>query len=232
MDRRVHDAARDNARWCDIVCRTHGVTGEFRASSWTCARRTPANYPDAVTLSEAATPADVLPWIDTAAGCSVKDSFHRLDLAPAGFEVLLEAEWIHRRARALPTGAEGVRWSVIRDDVALAAWQDAWGADDEPGPFRRQLLDEPSVLVVAGYRDGRVVAGAVLSSGSTVVGVSNVFAADGDLDAAWPGVLGLAARHHPGLPVVGYEHGDALAAAVRTGFEPIGGLRVWVRPHR
>ena len=33
----------------------------------------------------------------------------------------------------------------------------------------------------------------------------------------------------PGLPLVGYEHGDSLAAARRAGFSPIGPLRVWLR---
>jgi hypothetical protein len=28
--------------------------------------------------------------------------------------------------------------------------------------------------------------------------------------------------------VVGYEQGDALAAAVRHGFEPVGPLRIWM----
>jgi hypothetical protein len=31
----------------------------------------------------------------------------------------------------------------------------------------------------------------------------------------------------PDLAVVGYEHGEDLAIAVRHGFEPIGPLRVW-----
>ena len=60
---------------------------------------------------------------------------------------------------------------------------------------------------------------------AAVVGVSNVF---GD-ESAWAGCLLVAASHFPGMPLVGYEHGDDLAAARRHGFEPAGPLRVWIR---
>ena len=58
-----------------------------------------------------------------------------------------------------------------------------------------------------------------------MVGISNVF---GD-ESAWAGCLAFAATHFPGMPFVGYERGDDLAAARRHGFEPAGPLRVWIR---
>jgi hypothetical protein len=61
-----------------------------------------------------------------------------------------------------------------------------------------------------------------------VVGISNVFALDGGPDAVWPVVLDAANELFPTLPVVGYEQGDDLAAAVRHGFEPVGPLRIWL----
>jgi hypothetical protein len=61
-----------------------------------------------------------------------------------------------------------------------------------------------------------------------VVGISNVFALDDGPDAAWPVVLEAVHRLFPTLPVVGYEHGDDLAAAARHGFEPVGPLRIWL----
>ncbi len=66
------------------------------------------------------------------------------------------------------------------------------------------------------------------SRSADAVGVSNVFALDDDPDTAWPGVLDTVHRRFPGLPVVGYEHGENLAAAVRHGFRPIAPLRIWV----
>ncbi len=94
-------AARNNADWCAAVCRSHGIQGAFGAAAWTSADRTPRYYPDAITLHPGATPADLLPRIDTASvGCSVKDSFATLDLTPDGFTELFGAQWIHRPAGA------------------------------------------------------------------------------------------------------------------------------------
>ena len=62
-----------------------------------------------------------------------------------------------------------------------------------------------------------------------VVGVSNLFSVDDDLDRAWSGCLAAVGRLWPGLPVVGYEHGADLTAALRHGFTAAGALRVWWR---
>lgn len=70
---------------------------------------------------------------------------------------------------------------------------------------------------------------AVASLSEKAVGISNVFASEGGPDAAWPFVLTAVHSLFPALPLVGYEHGDATAAAVRHGFEPIGPLRIWLR---
>ncbi|MGD6747943.1 hypothetical protein ACOKM3_39580 [Streptomyces sp. BH106] len=213
------------------MSRSHGVAGEFGEEAWTAPARTPVYYPDAVTLAPGADPAAVTARIDTAApGASVKDSFADLDLTDAGFQVLFEARWIHRPAGA-PALAPTPAWGVVDDAKALRSWAEAWG---DTRHFRPELLDDAATFVLAG-RDpgGRVVAGAVASvsgdDGRQVVGVSNVFATDGGPDSAWPGVLDVAHRLFPGLPVVGYEQGDDLAVALRHGFETIGPLRVWVQ---
>jgi len=74
-----------------------------------------------------------------------------------------------------------------------------------------------------------LVAGAVANRSESVVGISNVFAVGDDLDGAWAGCLAAIARLYPGVPVVGYEHGEDLQVAARQGFTPIGPLRVWWR---
>ncbi|MEV6833886.1 hypothetical protein AB0N17_05085 [Streptomyces sp. NPDC051133] len=226
----VRAAARNNAEWCAAMSRSHGVKGEFAAQAWAAPSRTPLYYPDAVTLVPGADATALAARIDTAApGASVKDSFADLDLTGAGFQVLFEAQWIHRPASA-PAPAPDLQWSVADDPDTLHAWALAWddGEGDE-GLFRPELLADPATFVLAGLSpDGRVVAGAVASRSDEVVGVSNVFALDGGADAAWPGVLHAVNRLFPTLPLAGYEQGDALAAAVRHGFEPIGPLRVWL----
>ncbi|WP_441248750.1 hypothetical protein [Kitasatospora sp. McL0602] len=226
----IRAAARNNAEWCAAMSRSHGLVGEFGAQAWAAPARTPLYYPDAVTLLPGADPAALAAQVDTTApGASVKDSFADLDLTASGFEVLFEAQWIHRPAGA-PATASDLAWAVVRDPDALRAWALAWGgADGNADLFRPELLDDPATFVLAGQpADGRVVVGAVASRSDQAVGISNVFALDGNPDAAWPVVLDAVHRLFPTLPVVGYEHGDNLAAALRHGFEPVGPLRIWL----
>ncbi|MES5823395.1 hypothetical protein [Streptomyces sp. RG80] len=223
-------AARNNAQWCAAMSRSHGLAGEFGAQAWTVSSRTPPYYPDAVTLVPDADPAALAVTIDTdAPGASVKDSFADLDLTEAGFHVLFEAQWIHRPATT-PAPASDLAWDVVGDPDTLRAWALAW--DDGNGDadlFRPELLDDPATFVLAGRSaDGRIVAGAVANRSDHVVGISNVFAPHGGPDAAWPVVLDALHGLFPDLPVVGYEQGDDLAAAVRHGFEPLGPLRIWL----
>ncbi|MFD0357907.1 hypothetical protein ACFVHW_29855 [Streptomyces sp. NPDC127110] len=220
-------AARNNAEWCAAVSRS----GHFRDALWCSPRRTPPLYPDAVTLTPGATAAEVLAGVDTTTpGCSVKDSFAVLDLAPAGFEVLFEAQWIHRPAGAASPARGRLEWDELEAPGELAAWESAWDGDggESTGLFHEGLLRE-GVVFLAGRDGSRITAGAILSTGGGVVGVSNVFAHDdADADAAWAAALDAAARHWPELPVVGYEHGEDLDTAVRAGFTALGPLRIWL----
>jgi hypothetical protein len=212
------------------MSRTHGGAGEFGAEAWAAPTRTPVFYPDAVTLTPAADAVKLLARIDIEPGASVKDSFADLDLQPHGFEVLFEAQWIRRPAGA-PAAPADSTWTVADDPDALRAWALAWdGGDGNAGLFRPELLADPDVFVLSGLSaDGQMTAGAVANRSEGVIGVSNVFAAQGGLDAAWPVVLEAVHSLFPGVPVVGYEHGDDLAVAVRHGFTPVGPLRVWLR---
>lgn len=228
-------AVRNNAEWCDLVCRSHGVPAGFGETVWWASRRTPPLYPDAVTLRPDAVPADFLPRIDLASpGCSVKDSFGVLDLTSDGFGELFTAEWIR-----LPAGSAAPREPVltaepVRTAGQLRGWHLAWQGGDGPSDvFRPALLGEPSVLLVA-VRDGeRLAGGFVLNRGAGVVGLSNVFTVDGGTAGdVWSSAVTAAATYFPGLPVVGHERGDDLAVALASGFTPVGALRVWQRQFR
>ncbi|MFF3326749.1 hypothetical protein [Streptomyces sp. NPDC002889] len=234
IDDKVYMAARNNAQWCDAMCRAHGLPGSFGARVWTNGRRTPPLYPDAVTLTGDATADDILGTVDTAGpGCSVKDSFVSLDLAAAGFEVLFEAQWLHRPGDLpAPVPPPGREWERVRSPAELAAWAAAWDGDEGlAGLFRPELLTDPATTFLAAREapgKDRIVAGAVVSLGAGAAGISNLFAVDDDLDAAWAGALAAVARRWPGTPVVGYEQGDDLTAAVGQGCAPVGPLRVWL----
>ncbi|WP_424211071.1 hypothetical protein ACN20G_02650 [Streptomyces sp. BI20] len=185
---------------------------------------------------------------------SVKDSHADLDLTAAGFDVLFDARWIHHPAPARGGARDGRRagWSRVRTAPELATWERAWrgpegsdggaGSEAAPSPFRPGLLAHPDVAVLAEHDpEGRVRAGAVLHHAAGVLGVSNLFTGPGndmeDMEgggaargerAAWDAVLGWAARHRPGVPLVGYESGDALPPALAAGFRVLGPLRVWL----
>ncbi|MFJ9420267.1 hypothetical protein ACIRPT_39870 [Streptomyces sp. NPDC101227] len=226
----VRAAARNNAEWCAAMSRSHGLVSEFGAQFWAAPARTPLYYPDAVTLVPGADWVALAAQIDTAApDASVKDSFADLDLTEAGFQVLFEAQWIHRPASA-PALTSDLAWDMVGDPDMLRAWALAWDNEDGNADlFRPELLDDPATFVLAGQSaDGRVVAGGVASRSDHVVGISNVFALDGGPDTAWPGVLDAVNWLFPTLTVVGYEQADDLVAAIRHGFEPMGPLRIWL----
>jgi hypothetical protein len=225
------EAALNNAEWCDIICRSHGIAGAFEASLWASQRRTPPLHPDAVTLDPGATAGRVLGLVDHASpGCSVKDSFSSLELSSAGFHILFEAEWIARRGEPQPSGHRNPgRWRRIRTPDRLRAWTSAW-PDGKlvDGLFQPSLLSRPEVAIHGRFRGDAVEAGFLLNRGRSVVGVTNLFSLTGAPADTWSACIAAAARLAPGHPVVGYESGAALAAAEEVGFEPIGALRVWI----
>src|SRR5436305_12504117 len=113
----VLEAVENNARWCDAVCRAHGLATRFAGDLWLALERAPRFYPDVVTLRPEASAAQV-----PAGAASVKDSFACLDLAPAGFDVLFDAHWfVHRSPRA---GATSLTWL---ETPALDEWTAAAG---------------------------------------------------------------------------------------------------------
>jgi hypothetical protein len=94
-----------------------------------------------------------------------------------------------------------------------------------PEPGWRRVYDhafprDDSVAVLS-----RGPAEVVAHRGDGVVGLSN-FSGPA---AAWAGAVAAVAAVFPGLPVVGYEHGDALRIALDHGASALGPLRVWVR---
>lgn len=230
----IHAAARNNAEWCALMSRLHGVGGEFEDWAWVAAGRTPRFYPDAVTLVPGVDPRVLVGRIDTVQpGASVKDSFADLDLSRSEFEVLFDAQWVYRSVDA-PRVRTGLAWEVVADGGGLHRWALAWdGGHGDADLFRAGLLDEQAVVVIAGHdRIGQVVGGAVAMRSAQVIGVSNVFARDGDADTAWSLVLDVIHSLFPAMPVVGYEQGEQVEAAERHGFEALGPLRVWTHAGR
>lgn len=223
--RTVGAAARNNAEWCHVFCEAHQIRGVFEESRWFSPSRTPPLYPDVVTLQPGLSAQQALAGTESGRGSSVKDSFNELDLDDAGFRVLFTAEWI---VAWNPGSSDSADWRAITSDDALAEWEAAW--DDDPGDerfFPSSLLAEPDVVFLAHYDGGQISAGVIAGRSAGVVGLGNVFATGMDLDVAYAAAGAAAAKLWPGLPVVGYEHGEPLAAAHAAGFQSIGPLRIW-----
>jgi hypothetical protein len=242
MRARLRQAAYNNAVWCDTVCRIHGTPGQFFPSIWLNRLATPPFYPNAVTLTDAHDQEAQLAGIHELLAAripgawAVKDSFCALDLVSLGFEMLFEAQWIYRPA-ALPVPSEARNagaWQPVRDAAELEAWELAWSdspVEDPAAPHQRlflpQLLADQNVLVLAAYRKQRIVAGAIVNRSDGVVGLSNVFVPAESTATFWAGCVAAVRNHFPGLPLVGYETGEALAQAQALGFELLQPLRVW-----
>lgn len=220
----VGPSARNNAEWCDVVCRAHGLSPRFESDAWISERRTPAAFPDAVTLSTAASAQRLLDSIDASDGCSVKDSFAGLDLHPYGFRVLFDAQWIVGPPFVDDTPALFPRWEEVDDvDEWIAAQPDPVIVGDS---MRRGLLDDSVSVLIARSADA-VMAGAVITRSSDVVGLSNVFVRAGDPAVHWRCALAAVRARYPTVPIVGYELGAMLVAARDAGCQSLGPLRVW-----
>jgi hypothetical protein len=134
MNPRLVAALQNNACWCDIVCRSHGVPTVRSEQLWIAPEGSPLLYPDAVTLAPQLAADSVLRRIDTSPGCSVKDSFADLDPLPYGFTVLFDALWLFRdrrrrghvrdlagtRSRAKPTSSDGPSRLVWKGSFVLS----------------------------------------------------------------------------------------------------------------
>jgi hypothetical protein len=227
-------AARNNALWCDAICRVNGRPGEFRDGIWIHRHGTPRFYPDAVSLTRApGLEAIVAALIEAepGRGWAVKDSFDGMNLSALDFESLFEAQWLFRKPPE--DGHVPDELVIIAGEADLAAWEKAWAGPEAAsgaGPFKPALLGNPDVVFICIRRGGAIVGGGILNRGGGAVGLSNLFAPACPIDEVWQGMAALAARIFPGLPLVGYERGPELAAARRNGFEPVGDLRIWHRP--
>ncbi|MGE0576253.1 MAG: hypothetical protein AB7F22_34355 [Reyranella sp.] len=202
------------------MCRAHGRPGTFLPHMWVNAQAVPRFYPNAVTLrhdaaaiDEQRATVDILARSNPPGRWAVKDSFATLDLSRRGFDLLFDARWI----RQLPL--------LIARTSSDLAWQRVVTSDTFPAA----LFGDENFAMFAGSRAGEVVAGGTVYRAEKVVGLSNVVAEPGDAVTVFRDLVALAAGLFPGLPIVGYESGNELKAAINAGFEPGDELRIWVR---
>lgn len=243
MPSRLEQVARNNAIWCDTVCRTHGAPGEFRDSLWMNRHPVPPFYSNVVTVAEHGRTATYLECIEELLALdlpdpwSVKDSFHTLDLRALGFQAMFGATWLWRRPSPIVLRGTGAatRWHLVRSALELEQWETAWSGDaanrssaKRSRLFLPELLDDPEIAFIAGCEGDMIVAGAIVNRTADVVGLSNVFVPSRSSAAFWAGCVATAQQRFPRLPLVGYGRGSSVARAEAVGFKPVHDLRVWI----
>ena len=219
MDDRVRVAVENNARWCDLVCRAGRVATSWQNGFWVARQPSPRFYPEAITLHERLAPASPIAELPSGR-CSIKDSFADLNLSEQGFEELFSAVWIYRDAPSGPSPARG--WTVVDTVEDFADWLTAWGLVDVLAP---SLLRDETVRILKHDH----LAGAVLNQIGSVVGISNVFSHGMALSEVWKDLVAVCSQEFPSCPIVGYERGDDLTAAVAAGFASLAPLRIWLQ---
>jgi len=225
MDSRLRSAVDANVGWYEDICALHGVGSMLADGIWSALDPPPPLHSDAVVVEPAVTADRVLMRLDGRERCGVKDSFARLDLSGAGMDQLFSATWIHREAARADGRAAASGWATVRSAERLAEWT---GQHDTSDVLLPPLLRRGHLCILAKLVDDRIVAGAVARVGTGVVDVSNVHAVAG-YSVDWAELAGVIGARFPDRPLVGYEQGDALDAALAGGFVAIGDLRVWVR---
>lgn len=223
---RISAAIANNVQWCDLVCRAHDVPTTTRGGVWLATEKPPELYPDAITTQPGTTAATVAGLLKGRPGSAVKDSWADMELSEEGFVELFSARWIsHEPAQS---NAFGLEWSVLDRGGEFGEWEKSAGLR---GLLTPELLSEPQVRILSARREGTTIGGAIMNRTPSAVGVSNVFSStDADRAAIWDDIPAAAGRFFPRYPLVGYEHGADLGAALAAGFAEIGSLRIWLRP--
>ncbi|WP_432489543.1 hypothetical protein [Kineococcus sp. SYSU DK018] len=229
LDPRLRTAIDASVGWCEDLCALHGVGSVISRGLWNAAGTPPPLHPDAVVVEPGVTAERVEERLTGREHAGVKDSFATLDLSSAGLQLLFSATWIHRRPAAAPVHAAddagGNRWTLVRTEEQLAEWT---ALHDTTAVLLPALLQRGHFAVLAREVEGRIVAGAVARLGSGAVDVSNTYAVEGHrLD--WTELADAVAALFPARPLVGYQRGADLQAALAGGFESVGDLRVWIR---
>lgn len=216
-------AVSNNVDWCALISRGGGVADPSKGV-WLVTGSPAPLFPDAVTLRAAVSAEQLNSMLSDRPVCSVKDSFADVDLEPYGFRELFTGRWIGQIR--MPVRSRSTDWSCIADPAELESW---CAAAQLPEVLPPGLLQDRSVRVLAAYQDGLLAAGAIANRSDAVVGLSNVFQISRGEPWIWGRITTVVAHHFPGLPIVGYEHGSELDAALAAGFSDLGPVRVYLR---
>ncbi len=236
MDELVIKAAQNNAEWCDIVCSTHGVPGEFLENIWINRQEVPTLlYPNAVTikpLSDKSLDAVIKTLEEIPLEkYAIKDSFNELPADKLDSKILFEAEWIlHNQENLIHSSTTG-EWIIIQDEHLLKNWEYAWNNNQpiDRRIFLPNILSEKNVFFLAKYNNDQIVTGGIINISRDVAGLSNVFTHELNNGNPWNEISYFTKEKISTLPLVGYERDQDLVQALEAGFKTIGRLKVLLK---
>ncbi len=224
MKSNLEKAVLNNIAWCEIVCETLHKEYTSNGQVWRLLSEAPPFYPDIITSTKKVTTSEVVDFMGDREILSIKDSYANLELQPAGFNRLFQAEWIFHPSVATPEPVDAY-WRVIEKEEDFKKWTSAHGSEQV---MKNTLLGRNDVKIfIHENEDG--ISGFIANSGADAVGISNVFSngyTEGDL---WSDIVHLVSTVFADLPMVGYETGDDLIAARSSGWKTLGPLNVWVK---
>lgn len=224
MDPRLRAAVDASVRWYDDVFALHGVSAGVADGLWVALGPPPAWHSAVKTLEPDVDVGAVLRAMETHEHGSVADSFGTLDLAPQGFDLLIDATWVHRQPAPAPGGLPP-GWSLVTDPGLLEVWNEH---NETTAVLLPPLLDHPHFTFLARHEADLLTAGAVLHVAGPAVVISNGWSIPARvLDLGE--VVACVDALHPGLPAIDYAWDEDLAALRDLGFTPVGPQRVWIR---
>lgn len=234
----VLKAIRNNAAWCDAVCRASGGSTEFVGGLWFNAVPSPPYFPNIITTDSTADIGAVEKTVHKLSAESVevgvKDSFRALDLASIGFAKLFEASWVCRDPAQQKNDATLLAWAKIDTFVGLQAWEEHWWPErpstgSHRPVFGSTLLECDNIAFLAGYRGTTLVAGAAITRTEDVAGLTCTFFHDPDPVLQRRELLSVLGSRYLNRLLVGYQSGAELDAMRDLGFREVGPLCVWLR---
>lgn len=219
-------AAHNNADLCAAIMAANRVRTKRDDIAFFCIDNPLPFYPKLITLDPTAT-SELTSRINGITG--IKDSFSSLNAKALGLKVAFDASWIWREVnrQSMPS-----KWVHIENAHDLGEWHQAWRGEGSPTDqviFTPECLKNPTLAFLARISGSKIEAGCIANLSENVVGMSNVFSKISNDQSLYQGALSAVSTIGNGRPVVGYEHGADLEAAISAGFNVIGPLRVLIR---
>jgi hypothetical protein len=225
------------AGWHAAWLASLNLRSEADVEAWRAVDAPPQMYFGAITLRPDATEAAVL-----SSPGSVCDSWQTLDLTEFGLQVWRQDPWFRRPAGELrmptPPELELVRVTTAEEVEEFEAVSvRGFGNEEatiEPGTVHPpSILAEPRMVLWLGRVNGKPVGGSMGYRTDNAVGVFGVTTIASARRRGYGAALTAAAMlTDSGLPAVLASSKDGERLYERLGFERVGGLSIWIKPHR